>query len=161
MKLIDEMLRTSICQQIAHEIYNAHLYMFICAFLRNKGLDNLAKLFESQREEELSHSVEFLNLLTDLNADVFIPEIDEVSSLFSSIGDIAKAYLDREILTTNSINSIKKLAIENDNPVVEEKMRFMINKQQKEYEEATTFMDNALLMPEWWQCALWNASLKG
>lgn len=159
MILISETLRNAICEQIAHEKYNSHLYLYMCGFLRNKGLDNLAKIFEAQHAEESEHSLEFFNLLTDLNADVVIPEVDGVSMPFDSIVDIANLYLAREFLTTASINELKVLAISEPNPVVEEKMREMITKQQHEYAEATSFLDKATLLREWWQCALWDASL--
>jgi len=158
MTLINESLRNALNEQIGHEFYNANLYLYMCAFLRNKGLDNLAKHFEGQHEEETGHGKEFMSLLTDLNADVFIPEVDEINTEFISIIGLAQAYLDREILTTTSIGEILKLAIQDNNYVVEQKMRDMISKQQKEYEEATTFLDKAQLMPEWWQCALWDAA---
>jgi len=156
--LISDTLRNTICEQIGHEKHNSNLYMYICGFLRNKGLDNLAKHFEGQHLEEFNHSIEFFNLLTDLNADVIIPEIKEVDIPFTNMVHVATVYLDREILTTESIDSIKKLAIEESNPVVEEKMREMIKLQQIEYAEATSFMDKASLLPEWWMCALWDAS---
>jgi|WetSurSiteA1Bulk_404760.scaffolds.fasta_scaffold00043_2 ferritin len=160
--LINESLKAALCEQIGHEFYNANLYMYMCAFLRNKGLDNLAKHFESQHEEEIGHGKEFVSLLTDLNADVFIPEIDGVNKEFNFIIVLAQAYLDREILTTRSINEILKLAIQTDNPVVEQKMREMIAKQQKEYEEATTFLDNAILCgDDWWKVKVWSDSIGG
>lgn len=158
MSLINESLRNALNEQIGHEFYNANLYLYMCAFLKNKGLDNLAKHFEGQHEEEIAHGKEFASLLTDLNADVYIPEINEISKSYENIIELATAYLEREKLTTNSINEIKKLAVQDDNPVVEEKCREMISKQQKEYEEATTFLDRATLMSEWWQCALWDAA---
>lgn len=160
MILINDTLKRALCEQMAHEKYNANLYLFISGFLKNKGFDNLAKHFLEQHEEETGHSLEFFNLLTDLNASLFLPGIDEININFETIVDIADAYLNREILTTTSINEIKKLAIDDDNPVVEEKMREMISKQQKEYEEATTFQDNALLCGEdWYKVFLWDKSL--
>ena len=158
MKLMSDGLCSGICEQIGHEIYNANLYLFICGFLRNKGLDNIAKHFEEQHSEETGHAKEFFNLLTDMNADVAIPEISEINIQINSIHDVAKLYLERELLTTDSIYELRIMAMGEKNPVVEEKMRDMISKQQKEYSEATTFMDKAELMPEWWQCALWDAS---
>jgi ferritin len=160
MTLINESLRNALCEQIGHEFYNANLYIYFCAFLRNKGLDNLAKLFEGQHEEETGHGKEFVSLLTDLNADVFIPEIDEINIQIISIVSLAQLYLDREILTTTSLGEILKLAIDDNNYVVEQKMREMIAKQQKEYEEATTFLDNAILCgDDWWKVKVWSDSL--
>lgn len=159
-ELMTGTLRDIICEQIGHEIYNANLYLYICAFLRNKGLDNLAKHFEEQHSEETGHAKEFMSLLTDLNIPVIIPDIDGIELPFGTISQIASEYINREILTTASIDEIKKIAIQENNPVVEEKMRDMISKQQKEYEEANTFMDNALLCgDDWWKVKVWNDSV--
>jgi len=160
--LIGDSLRNALCEQIAHEFYNANLYLFICAFLRNKGLDNLAKHFEGQQQEEMGHGMEFLNLLTDLNAQVTIPEIEGVGIGIDSIMDIATLYLNREILTTKSIYELKTMAMADNNSIVEEKMREMISKQQHEYAEATTFLDNASLCgDDWWKVKVWNDSCGG
>ena len=153
-ELISEGLRNAICEQIKHEFYNANLYLYICGFLRNKGLDNIAKHFEGQYKEELEHGMEFFNLLTDLNADVMIPEIDQINIEIKSMKDVATLYLEREILTTKSIYELKLLSIGDKCPVAEEKMREMIAKQQHEYAEATTFADKVEIAPEWWQWLL-------
>jgi Mg2+/Co2+ transporter CorB len=124
------------------------------------GADELRGVIEHQHQEEFEHSIDFFNLLTDMNADVSIPEIDEINVKFNTIVELAEAYLNQEILTTTSINQIKKLAIEEDNPVVEEYMRKMIRKQLVEYAEATSFLDNALLCgDDWYKCKVWNDSL--
>jgi ferritin len=159
-KLISDNLNSAICEQISHEQYNSSLYLYICGFLKNKGLDNLAKHFETQWKEESEHSKVFFDLLTDLNSPVIIPQVDEISIPLNTILDIGNTYLNREILTTTSINEIKKLAISEDNPVVEERMREMVKLQQNEYEEATTFLDNASLCgDDWWKVKVWNDSL--
>lgn len=162
MTLISDSLKSALCEQIAHEKYNANLYLYMCGFLKNKGFDGLAKHFFEQHDEETGHSLEFFNLLTDLNADIIIPEIDGINIPFNTIVEFAQAYLSREELTTRSIDEIKKLAIIDNNPVVEEKCREMITKQQKEYEEATTFLDNATLCGEdWYRVKVWSDSIGG
>jgi ferritin len=161
--LISEALETAICEQIGHELYNANLYLFICGYLRNKGLDNIAKHFEGQAEEENKHAKEFFDLMTDMNADIYIPEINEINIDINTIKDIATLYLEREIVTTKSIQEIRLLAMGDNNPVVEEKMREMIGKQQHEYAEATRFMDNAILCEgadSWWKVKVWSDSIK-
>ncbi len=161
ISLISENLASAIHQQISHEMLNSHLYLYICGFLRNKGLSGLSSHFEKQYLEEINHSKMFFDLLTDLSAPVIIPEVDEVNIQFNNILDISKAYLDREILTTTSINEIKKLAIEEDNSVTEEFMRKMIVIQQNEYEEATDFQDKAELTGGDWKLVfMWNMGLE-
>ena len=159
--LIEDGLASSLYEQLSHERYNASLYLFIAGDLKNRGFDNLAKHFEEQHDEEISHSLIIYNLLTDLNAPVKILEINEVSLSINNIMDIATAYLEREILTTQSLNEIKKQAIEEENCVVEECMRGMIVKQQAEYEEATGFSDHAELMNgDWFKVLLWDLGSK-
>jgi ferritin len=159
--LISEELRQALINQIGHEKYNANLYLYIAAYLKNKGLDNLAKHFEDQHSEETDHSLIIYKLLTDLNATVSIPEIDEINIPINTIIDIASVYLDREILTTDSLIEIKQLAIDENNAVVEERMREMIKLQQAEYEEATTFQDKATLTEgDWKFILLWDGGGK-
>lgn len=160
MTLISETLTNAIQEQISSEIFNSNLYLFLAGFLKNKGLDNLGDFFLKQSEEEIGHSRMFFGLLTDLNAEVKIPEISSPDVVISTIKDIANAYLNREMETTNSIAELKKLAMDDDNPVCEEFFRKMIGLQQSEYEESNTFMDKANLMPEWWQVALWDIGIK-
>lgn len=166
MTLISSILGNAICEQISHELYNSNLYLYMCGFLRNKGLGKLAGIFEKQVDEEREHSKIFFDLLTDLSYPVTIPEINPIAIDFPSIVSIAESFLSREISTTNSINAIKKMAIEEDNPVVEECMRKMIKKQQAEYAEATDFMDNAMLCSSentnesWWKAKVWNDAME-
>jgi ferritin len=158
--LISENLASAIWEQISHERYNSNLYLFVCGYLRNKGLNNLAKHFEEQHQEEINHSKMFFDLLTDMNTEVKMLEIDGCDLTFANIMDVATAYFEREVQTTNSINEIKKLAIEEDNPVVEEFMRKMIVLQQAEYAEATDFQDKALLTGgDWKFVMLWDIGL--
>jgi ferritin len=156
-KLISDNLTESLQQQIAHEKYNANLYMYVAGYLKNKGFDNLAKHFEGQHDEETEHSKMIFDLLTDLNTNIIMREIDEISMPIDNVLDIAKIYLEREILTTKSLNEIKNQAIEEDNPIVEERMREMIKLQQNEYAEATTFMDKAIATGgDWKFVLLWD-----
>jgi ferritin len=160
-KLISDELNAVLSEQIGHEKFNSHLYLFIAGFLRNKGFNNIAAHFEEQHEEEFHHSKMIYDMLVDLNSPVMIPEISEVNIQFNSILDIANVYLEREIETTKSLDEIKRLAIEEDCPVIEEAMRDMIKLQRAEYEEATTFMDNAELTGgDWWKIKLWDLGFK-
>jgi bacterioferritin B len=157
VQLISDNLTSVLQEQIGNERYNSSLYLFICGILKNKGLNNLAEFFNKQNSEEFGHSMMIFDLLTDLNAPVIIPEIDKVDIPISSILDIATKFLEREILTTSSLDEIKKLAIDESNCVVEEAMRDMIKIQRKEYEEANDFNDKAQLTGgDWWKVMVWD-----
>lgn len=159
--LISDNLTEVIQEQLGHERYNAAIYLFVAGYLKNKGLNNLGKIFYEQHDEEIGHSKMIFELLTDMNADVKIPETLPVNIPINDIREIAKLYLEREIITTTSLDEIKKLAIDENNPVVEEFMRKMIKLQRKEYEEALDFMDKAEITGGDWKFVLmWDLGLE-
>ena len=159
--LMSEDLASALYEQWVHERENAHIYLFIAGDLKNRGFDHLAAHFEGQHDEEIGHSKIIYDLLTDLNTPVKLMSISEVELQINTIMDVASAYLEREIGTTESLDSIKQKAIEESNPVVEENMRDMIKLQQNEYEEATTFNDRAELCgSDWFKVLIWDLSLK-
>jgi ferritin len=159
MSLTNMDITEAVWEQIVHEKYNENLYLYLGACLRNKGLDNLAKKFDHQAEEESSHAKMFIKFLTDLSAEVKIGNVPSVDVSVLTMTDVAKAYLEREMATTVSIDSIKKLAIETNDPVAEEFFRKMIHLQQAEYSEATEFFDKVVLLGDSWSIALlWDVA---
>jgi len=161
IRLISDNMIDSLLTQWASEKYNSHLYLYISSFLKNKGLNHLGSKFYDQYLEENEHSEMIINLLTDLNATVILPEIDEINFPINSILDIAEKYLLKEYETTTNLDEIKKLAIDESNPVVEEFMRQMIILQRHEYEEANDFMDKAELTGNnWFNVFLWDLGEK-
>jgi len=160
-KLISDNLNSVLCEQIGQEKYNANLYLVLAGFLKNKGLDHLGGIFESQHTEETEHSKMIYDFLTDHSSPITIPEVNAINSVPTTIMQIAELYLTREIETTKSLNSIKHLAIDEDNPTAEEFLRDMIKLQRHEYEEATGFYDRAMIVGDDWKTALlWDLSLK-
>lgn len=160
-KLLSDNLNEAMCEQLGLEKGNANLYLFMAGYLKNKGLDRLAKIFEGQHSEEEEHAKLIYDFLTAHNSPISIPEINSPDRDIFSILQLAELYLEKEIQTTNSLNAIKHLAMDEDNPTAEEFMREMIKKQIHEYEEATTFLDKAILAGDDWKAILlWDASME-
>lgn len=162
-QLISDGVKESLVLQLGQELANSSFYMRIAAFLQSKNLKNLAKHFFHQVLEERNHADIIYNLLTDLGEDFLIPEIPEANIVFSSFLELAEQYLNKEIETTNSLRDIMEMAADSGEggcSIVQVKMISMIEKQQAEMEESTSLVDTAKLLPEWWQVALYDASLK-
>jgi ferritin len=158
--LISDNLKSAFEVQISHERYNATVYLYVAGWFRSHGCENLAKFFLKQHEEEISHSLIIFDLLTDLNVFPDIPSVDGCNMEFSDIKTVADLFLQREIETTNSLNALKQLSIDENNPVAEERMRQMLIIQQSEYAEATDFSDKAYAMDDLSDIILWDLSLK-
>ena len=161
---ISEDLYNALLNQWVEEKENSHTYLYIGAYLKNKGLDKMGKFFFDASLEEDGHAQSILNLLTDLNLE-FVPRtvLEQVFDC-SRISVVADKFLQREMQTTQSLQEIKEIAM-NDSPsgfdaVIEEHIRKMISNQQGELEEALSFKDKSELFTEWWQVALWDLEIE-
>lgn len=165
MNLISDIVKEALVQQISSEKANASLYLYIANFLHGKGLSNLGKMFEGQHDEEQSHSLRIYKLLTDLGVVFEMLPIEGSNMQFNSILDIANLFLEREIQTTNSLKEIRNLAAEQGEggcPIAEVEMIEMLKLQQHELEEATTFLDKAILTDgDWKFVLLWDMAMEG
>lgn len=160
--LISEQLCKALCVQLSHERYNAGLYLYVASFLQNKGLDGLGKIFLEHWEEENSHAKQIQEFLVDMSAPVHMLQIEEVNEPIDTIFDIAELYLSAEKETTEKLNMIKEIAVEEGNCVAEEFLRKMIRQQRDEYKESLNFYDNAELTGgDWWKCKVWSDSIGG
>lgn len=147
--------------QIAHEAYNAHLYLKIATNLENMGLDNIAKHFHGQFAEENEHQAKFSGYLTDRNENVVIKSTPAVDVNPSDIVDIADKYLKQEQLTTKKIKDISKVAWDEWDLLTFNFLHEMLEIQLIEEKEALTFRDQAKFIgSDKSALLLWNMNFK-
>lgn len=104
---ISEKLNAMINKQIAHEALNNMKYIQIYSYFENLQLLHLAKKFKSQAEEEISHRNQLLDYLNDRYGGIVkVDEIPASDLTLNNLLDVANAYLETELLTTDLIESI-------------------------------------------------------
>lgn len=141
---------TMLIQQISDESYNAHLYLKIYSYLKNKGLDNMAAHFRHQFEEEIEHQKMIADYITDRNEDIIVLGVNEVDFEPTNLLEVANTYLKQEQHTTKKLINIAKSAFEESDFITFSFMQEMINNQKEEEEEAFTFLDKVELIGEDW-----------
>lgn len=161
---ISEDLHNALLNQWVEEKENSHIYLYIGAYLKNKGLDKMGKFFFDASHEEDEHAQSIVDLLTDLNLE-FIPRaISEQIFDCSKISLVAEKFVQREMQTTQSLQEIKEISMNESlsgiETIIEEHIRKMIANQQSELEESLSFRDKASILSEWWQVALWDLEIK-
>lgn len=164
VELLSESIISSLELQMANEKKNAHTYLFISGFLKSKGLDKIAFLFEKQYKEEEEHFLKINKFLTDLSVVPNILEVTSTGMISSGIQDniisIAKLYLSLEKETSESLGDILELCLSENNHVASEFIREMIKNQIHEYEEATDFLDKSELCgSNWMNVLIWNNTI--
>ena len=147
--------------QIAHESYNAHLYLKIATNLENMGLDNIAKHFHGQFAEENGHQAMFSGYLADRNENVVVKATPAVDVNPTDITDIADKYLKQEQITTKKIKDIAKVAWDEWDLLTFSFLKEMLEIQHIEEKEALTFRDQVKFIgSDKSALLLWNMNFK-
>jgi ferritin len=145
-----EMLSSNIIEllklQVSHELYNSQFYTKVGMTLKNMGLDNIGNHFyDTQREEEQEHKKLLCDYLIDRNINIDFISVPEVIFNFSSMSDVADSYLALEMLTTDKLKSIAKVALMESDFITFNFMSKMIDIQRTEESEALSFKDKITL----------------
>jgi ferritin len=142
MKL-SESLNAAINEQICHELKNQNIYLQIASWFEDLKLKNLANHFKSQASEEFKHASKFIQYLNERTGGKFnMGEVDSPNIKISSIGEVGQIYIDVEEGTTESIESLMDLALEEKSYIDMGFIQDMLNSQVIEEDEATTFEAN-------------------
>ena len=112
MKL-SQNLNDAINQQILIELQNHNTYMQIQSMFDDMQLIHLAKFFKEQAAGENAHANLFMDHLNDRNGGkVSIGEINAPAITFTDINSIADFYVLTEQETTESIEALYELALD-------------------------------------------------
>lgn len=98
--------------QIKHELYNHNLYKTFANFFNSEGLVKLYMYYTSRAEEELLHHNWIVNYLNANHIEFKYPTIPQISEEFDDYITPFELTLKKEIETTNLINEIVELALE-------------------------------------------------
>ena len=140
MKL-SQSLNDALNQQILKEFHNELVYRQIQSYFEDFQLKNLAAYFEKQANEENGHGKKFIQYINDrTGGKVLLNDVDGPNlniESFASIGDI---YVSAEEATTESIESIYELALDEKSFIDLPFIQSMLFEQVEEEDSAQEFM---------------------
>ena len=138
--LISKELESAINEQIGHE-FGAHLqYVSIAAYFDVDSFPQLAAFFYRQADEEKMHAMKFVQYIVDAGGRVRIPAIDASRFDFSSAKDAVQAALDWEMEVTKQINHLMDMAIEQNDHITQEFLRWFVTEQLEEVSTMETLL---------------------
>ncbi len=139
MKL-SENLNDALNQQIMIELGNQNKYMQIQSLFENMQLKNLAKFFKEQSAGENDHANLFMDYINDrIGGKVKIEEVNSPIINFEDINSIADFYVKTEQETTESIESLYNLALEEKSYIDLGFLEKMLNEQVEEEDISISF----------------------
>lgn len=156
---MSEALNVAFNKQIEHEFLNKMKYIAIYSFFEDMQLLNLAARFKKQAEEEESHAQMLIDHLNArLGAKVRIAEIPASDLRLNGLTDVANAYMETELMTTEMIQDMLELA-ESEKSFIDRKfLEEFIHQQIEEEDHADEFVKKVALVKD---ILLFDATLGG
>lgn len=109
---LSEKMIEQLVKQMGVELSNFNLYNNFSNYFKKQGLYKLQRYFTARANEEKHHFDWIKNYLEYQDAEFTVPAIEQVDSDIKDYVFPFQATVDREIQTTEEINLIMKLAIE-------------------------------------------------
>lgn len=133
MRLLPE-INDAFCEQALIELTNVIKYKIISSYFEDLRLGKLAKKFKDQADEEYGHYTKVIDYINDRLGGKYIPvEVITPTITLNSPIEAARLYLETEISTTMSLESIANL-IEDlnsyiDRPFIDEMLGIQIEEE--------------------------------
>lgn len=118
--------------QIGNELGASHQYTSIATYFDRQTLDQLARFFYGQADEERDHAMRFVKFLVEVGAPVVIPEVPAPKSEFASAEEAVALSLEWEETVTQQIYGLVEQAEKDSNHIAERFLDWFVNEQLEE-----------------------------
>ncbi|MBU0926809.1 MAG: ferritin [Spirochaetes bacterium] len=134
--------------QINREMYSAYLYMAMSAKLGDDGYKGIATWMMTQYHEEMFHAMKFFAYLQSQGAMPKIDKIDAPTVKAKTVKEIFEATLEHEKYVTASIRELLELALAEKDYATENLVRWYVNEQVEEEQNAVDIIQKIDLIGE-------------
>ena len=130
--MISKDLNNAINAQIGREFGAGLQYLQIASYFDGMALDQTAKLFFDQADEERDHAMKFLMYVNETGGEVHIPPIDAPKSTFASAEEAVSLALRWELDVTSQVNNLMDIAVAEKDYLGRQFLDWFVNEQLEE-----------------------------
>jgi ferritin len=138
--LISKELEAAMNTQIGAEFGASLQYVNIATYFDTDDLPQLAAFFYRQAEEETMHAMKFVHYIVEAGGQVRVPAVAEPKYDFQSAKEAAQAALTWEEEVTGQINDLMDLAIQQNDHIGQEFLRWFVSEQLEEVSTMNTLL---------------------
>ncbi|MBP2642114.1 MAG: ftnA [Firmicutes bacterium] len=135
--MLNKRMQDALNDQIKYEMYSANLYLAMSAYIENKGLKGTAKWLRVQYEEETFHALKLYDYVKNRNGQVELKSVDAPPAEFGSLLETFQKVLEHEQQVTARINTLYKVAIEENDFAAQIFLQWFVNEQVEEESNAS------------------------
>lgn len=122
-------------EQIGREFEASQQYLAMAVYLDGRSLENLARFFYLQADEERAHAMKIAQYLIEVGQEPRVPALPEPKASFDSPLEIAEASLAHERKVTDAIHELVDAATERRDHTTFQFLQWFVDEQVEE--EAT------------------------
>lgn len=142
--IISERVSALLQAQVANELRNRMAYKAMSSWAHVRGLKGIAKYFEDQSSDELSHHDKFLSYLAEANVQIQVPPISSTET-YTDCDSIASAYREIEARTTDELDAIWGAAVADKDWGTQDFLQGLSREQISEMAEAERFANLVMM----------------
>ena len=133
--MISKKMQDAINEQVAAELFSAHLYLSMAAYLETIDLPGFASWMRIQYQEEVSHGMKMFEYLIERDGRAIVPAIEMPQSEWNGALSVSEAVLEHEQKVTGLINGLMDIALTERDHAANIFLQWFVNEQVEE--EAT------------------------
>lgn len=130
--MISEKMQSALNEQLNMELYSSYLYLSMAAYFSQSVFKGFAHWMDFQAKEELSHGRKFYDYIKDSGAAVNLGTIKAPKTIWKSPAEPFEEALEHEIIVTESITALSRLAEDERDKPTELFLNYFINEQVEE-----------------------------
>lgn len=146
--LLSKKLNETLNAQIGNEFGASMQYLHIAAYFDAMSLNNFAKFFFMQAQEENAHAMKLLNFVLETGSPLQIPVIPQQKADFASAEDAVAAALEWEMEVTKQIYNLMDIAVTDKDYISQRFLDWFISEQLEEISSMTTLLDKVKMAGE-------------
>lgn len=144
--MLNPNLEKALNAQINAEMWSAYLYLSMATYFHSIGHAGIAHWFEIQFKEEQDHALILYNFLVSRGGRVKLDPIKSVQTEWETPLAAFEDTLKHERSVTQMINDLYALAIKENDYTVQNRLRWFIDEQIEEEDEAQKIIDSLRLI---------------
>lgn len=130
--MIGTKMQEAINEQIKLEMESSYLYLSMATFFYARNLDGMAQWMRAQTNEEMQHAMKLFNHLVERGGKVQLSGLANPKKEWNSPLEAFEEAYQHELFITGKINSLVKLAREEDDNPAAIMLQWFVNEQVEE-----------------------------
>ena len=139
--MISKKMADKLNEQVKNEFFASWTYLAMAYSLETMNLKIFAKWFFKQSDEEKTHATKIAQYLLDQGAEVKLASLDQPKVDYKSVEEIAAGAVEHELMVTQNINDLVKLAREEKDYATENFLQWFVQEQVEEVASTTELLE--------------------